>query len=197
MGPLNDSRRQDHASVRGQRGAATSCHQIQSRQVNLGRVIWRSIHSTTHDLAKLPSRRRDLRRAAPFPARSEPPLSPMRPPRPCSTGTRSHPPTCDGGRLPVYAMYQNIELHLPQLSIDSSMSKLFGLRLPRGWTNKMKMAAAQLYAITHDRLKLSEKPGTSGFDLYAKLEMEQAIAKTLRSNDNPFGFDSCVIHWRI
>jgi predicted Zn-ribbon and HTH transcriptional regulator len=102
-----------------------------------------------------------------------------------------------GWNLIAYAMYQNIELHLPQLSIDSSMSKLFGLRLPRGWTNKMKMAAAQLYAITHDRLKLSEKPGTSGFDLYAKLEMEQAIAKTLRSNDNPFGFDSCVIHWRI
>lgn len=49
-------------------------------------------------------------------------------------------------------MYQNIELHLPQLSIDSSMSKLFGLRLPRGWTNKMKMAAAQLYEVTHDRL---------------------------------------------
>src|ERR1700693_4170823 len=49
-------------------------------------------------------------------------------------------------------MYQNIELHLPQISIDSSMSKLFSLPLPRGWTNKMKMAAAQLYAITHDKL---------------------------------------------
>jgi hypothetical protein len=49
-------------------------------------------------------------------------------------------------------MYQNIELHLPQMSIDSSMSKLFGLFLPRGWTNKMKMAAAQLYEITYDRL---------------------------------------------
>lgn len=57
-----------------------------------------------------------------------------------------------GWDLIAYAMYQNIELHLPQMSIDSSMSKLFGLPLPRGWTNKMKMAAAQLYAITHDRL---------------------------------------------
>jgi predicted RecB family nuclease len=57
-----------------------------------------------------------------------------------------------GWNLIAYAMYQNIELHLPQLSIDSSMSKLFGLRLPRGWTNKMKRAAAQLYAITHDGL---------------------------------------------
>jgi hypothetical protein len=32
-----------------------------------------------------------------------------------------------GRNLIAYAMYQNIELHLPQLSIDSSMSKLFGL----------------------------------------------------------------------
>ena len=57
-----------------------------------------------------------------------------------------------GWNLIAYAMYQNIELRLPQMSIDSSMSKLFGLPLPRGWTNQMKMAAAQLYAITHDRL---------------------------------------------
>ena len=40
--------------------AATPCHQIQSRQVNLGSVLCRSIHSTTHDLAKLSSQRRDL-----------------------------------------------------------------------------------------------------------------------------------------
>jgi predicted RecB family nuclease len=57
-----------------------------------------------------------------------------------------------GWDLIAYAMYQNIELHLPQMSIDSSMSKLFSLPLPRGWTNRMKMAAAQLYAITHDKL---------------------------------------------
>ena len=57
-----------------------------------------------------------------------------------------------GWDLIAYAMYQNIELHLPQMSIDSNMSKLFGLPLPRGWTNKMKKAAAQLYAITHNRL---------------------------------------------
>jgi hypothetical protein len=49
-------------------------------------------------------------------------------------------------------MYQNIELRLPQMTIDSSVSKLFGLPLPRGWTNRMKMAAAPLYAITHERL---------------------------------------------
>ena len=57
-----------------------------------------------------------------------------------------------GWNLVAYAMYQNIELHLPQTSIDSSLSKLFGLRLPRGWTNKMKITAAQLYATTHDKL---------------------------------------------
>lgn len=33
------------------------------RRVNLGRVIYRSIHSTTHDLAKPSSRRRDLKRS--------------------------------------------------------------------------------------------------------------------------------------
>src|SRR6185437_6866465 len=44
----------------------TPCHQIQSRQVNLGRVICRSIHSTTPDLAKPSSRRRDLRRTYRF-----------------------------------------------------------------------------------------------------------------------------------
>ncbi len=42
---------------------ATSCHKIQSRQVNLGRVICRSFHSTTPDLAKPSSRRRDLKRS--------------------------------------------------------------------------------------------------------------------------------------
>ena len=57
-----------------------------------------------------------------------------------------------GWNLVAYAMYQNIELRLPQMTIKSSISKLFGLPLPRGWTNKMKMAAAQLYESTHDRL---------------------------------------------
>ena len=57
-----------------------------------------------------------------------------------------------GWDLIAYAMYQNIELHLSQIAIDSNMSKLFGLPLPHGWTNKMKPGAAQLYAITHDRL---------------------------------------------
>jgi predicted RecB family nuclease len=37
-----------------------------------------------------------------------------------------------GWNLIAYAIYQNIELRLPQMSIDCSMRKLFGLRLPRG-----------------------------------------------------------------
>ena len=40
--------------------AATPCHQIQSRQVNLRRVICRSFHSITPDLTKPSSQRRDL-----------------------------------------------------------------------------------------------------------------------------------------
>jgi len=52
--------------------AATLCHQIQSRQVNLGSVVCRSIHSTTHDLAKPSSQRRDLCRSDAVSARSEP-----------------------------------------------------------------------------------------------------------------------------
>ena len=57
-----------------------------------------------------------------------------------------------GWNLIAYAMYQNIELRLPQMTVDSSVSKLFGLPLPHGWTNQMKSAAAQLYAATYDKI---------------------------------------------
>jgi predicted Zn-ribbon and HTH transcriptional regulator len=57
-----------------------------------------------------------------------------------------------GPNLIAYTMYLNIELGLPQLRIDSSISKLFGLRLPRGWSNKMKAAAADSYRSTYDNL---------------------------------------------
>jgi hypothetical protein len=43
--------------------------------------------------------------------------------------------------------------------------------------------------------KLSEKPGTPGFDPDAKLEMEKVIAKMLRSEDNLFGCDDYIVHW--
>ena len=57
-----------------------------------------------------------------------------------------------GPDLIAYAMYQNIELGLPQLRIDSSMSKLFGLNLPRSWSNRMKAATADTYRSTYDNL---------------------------------------------
>jgi predicted RecB family nuclease len=57
-----------------------------------------------------------------------------------------------GPDLIAYTMYQNIELGLPQLRIDSSISKLFGLHLPRGWSNKMKAATADSYRSTYDNL---------------------------------------------
>jgi hypothetical protein len=44
---------------------------------------------------------------------------------------------------------------------------------------------AQAHKILHVVTKLSEKPGTPGFDPHAKQEMEEAIAKMLRSNDKP------------
>lgn len=44
---------------------ATLCHQIRSRQVNLGRVICLGVHSTTSDLVRLSSQRRDAEGAEP------------------------------------------------------------------------------------------------------------------------------------
>ena len=57
-----------------------------------------------------------------------------------------------GPELTAYAMYQNIELRLPQDRIDSSMNKLFGLRLPPGATHNFKAAAAETYRSAYDDL---------------------------------------------
>src|SRR5215469_3163283 len=57
-----------------------------------------------------------------------------------------------GHNLIAYTIYQNIELGLPLFRIDSSMSRLFGLRLPRGWSNKMKTTAADSYRCTYDTI---------------------------------------------
>ena len=57
-----------------------------------------------------------------------------------------------GPALIAYTMYQNIELGLPQMRVDSSLSKLFGLHFPRGWTNRMKAATAKSYQNTYDNL---------------------------------------------
>jgi predicted RecB family nuclease len=76
--------------------------------------------------------------------------------QPC--GSTFNPPDCRwtaakyGPDLIAYTMYQNIELGLPQTRIDSSLSKLFGLRFPRGCTNRMKAATAGYYQSTYDNL---------------------------------------------
>jgi transposase-like protein len=57
-----------------------------------------------------------------------------------------------GSDLQAYAMYLNIELRLPQDRIDSSLSKLFGLRLPSGATNRFKASAADSYRTAYDEL---------------------------------------------
>jgi predicted RecB family nuclease len=57
-----------------------------------------------------------------------------------------------GPDLIAYTIYQNIALGLPQMHIDSSFSRLFGLHLPRGWANRMKAAAAASYQTTYDDL---------------------------------------------
>jgi predicted RecB family nuclease len=57
-----------------------------------------------------------------------------------------------GPNLIAYTMYQNIELGLPQLRIDCSMSKLFGLHLSRGWSSRMKATAADSYRSTYGNL---------------------------------------------
>lgn len=54
---------------------------------------------------------------------------------------------------------------------------------------------AQARKILHVVTKLPEKPGTPGFDADAKQDMEKAIAKTLRSPDNPYGYDEYVVHY--
>jgi predicted RecB family nuclease len=57
-----------------------------------------------------------------------------------------------GPDLAAYTMYLNVELGLPLLRIDSSISKLFGLGLPRGWSHRMKAAVAETYRGTYDNL---------------------------------------------
>jgi predicted RecB family nuclease len=50
-----------------------------------------------------------------------------------------------GPNLTAYAIYLNIELRLPQERVSSNLSKLFGLYIPRGTTNKFKANAAEAY----------------------------------------------------
>jgi len=57
-----------------------------------------------------------------------------------------------GSEIRAYALYQNIELRLPQEAVDSSLKRLFGLPLALGTTNNFKEEAAEKYQITYNTL---------------------------------------------
>jgi predicted RecB family nuclease len=57
-----------------------------------------------------------------------------------------------GPDLIAYAIYQNIELRVPQSLIAIGINKLFGLNISRSMTNKFKSAAAHNYKNTYDKL---------------------------------------------
>jgi predicted RecB family nuclease len=69
-----------------------------------------------------------------------------------------------GSEIRAYALYQNIELRLPQEAVDRSLKKLFGLPLALGTTNNFKEEAAEKYQITYNTLI---KGLTSGLLLHA------------------------------
>jgi predicted RecB family nuclease len=57
-----------------------------------------------------------------------------------------------GPAIAAYAIYQNIELGLPQRRVAASVSQLFDIYLPHQTVNLFKAAAAEHYASTYDRL---------------------------------------------
>lgn len=57
-----------------------------------------------------------------------------------------------GPDLIAYAIYQNIELRVPQSLIAIGINKLFGLNISRNMTNKFKSAAAKNYKHMYDKL---------------------------------------------
>jgi hypothetical protein len=57
-----------------------------------------------------------------------------------------------GPAITAYAIYQNIELGLPQRRVASSVSRLFDLYLPHQTVNLFKAAAAEHYASTYNGL---------------------------------------------
>ena len=57
-----------------------------------------------------------------------------------------------GPELAAYAIYQNIELRLPQNRIALSLKALFSLDLSRNTINRFKAAAARTYEITYRQI---------------------------------------------
>jgi len=64
-----------------------------------------------------------------------------------------------GPSIRAYSVYQNIELRLPQETIDKSLNKLFGLQLAMGTASNFKMEAAQFYAPAYESLLEKLKAG--------------------------------------
>ena len=75
-----------------------------------------------------------------------------------SCGSTFYPPRGNrttgkyGPTLAAYAVYQSIELRLPQSRVAASIDKLFGLYITRNTVNSFKIATAERYASTHDNL---------------------------------------------
>jgi len=103
-----------------------------------------------------------------------------------------------GSEIMAYAVYQNIELRLPQESVDRSMNKLFGLHVPLGTTYDFKARAAKIYEETYntlvkqlcqgrllhaDETKVSVK-GNDGFVwVFANLEQVAYVYSETREGD--------------
>lgn len=103
-----------------------------------------------------------------------------------------------GTEIVAYALYQNIELRLPQESVVGSLNKLFGIHLPLGTTSAFKRAAAKEYEecynalvknlcsgrLLHaDETKVSVK-GNAGFVwVFANLEEVAYIYSETREGD--------------
>jgi predicted RecB family nuclease len=66
----------------------------------------------------------------------------------------SHPrwPPKYGSSLVAYAIYQNIELRLPQGRVAASVNQLFGLSIRRSRVHRFKTAAAKFYQSTYHRI---------------------------------------------
>ena len=57
-----------------------------------------------------------------------------------------------GSEIIAYALYQNIELRLPQGAVDRGIKKLFGVPVALGTTKRFKEKAAETYQITYNTL---------------------------------------------
>jgi len=100
-----------------------------------------------------------------------------------------------GSEIKAYALYQNIELRLPQEAVDRSLKKLFGLPLALGTTNNFKEEAAEKYQLTYktlikgltsgpllhvDETKISIKTGNGFVRVFANMQQVAYIYNETR-----------------